>query len=73
MQVEINVTEAFKRAAKPLIKKYRSFVDDLAELEAELIANPEKGTPLGNNVYKIRLRIKSKGKGKRRSKDYFLS
>ena len=25
---------------------------------------PEAGTPLGNNTYKIRLAIKSKGKGK---------
>jgi hypothetical protein len=29
-----------------------------------LLDNPETGTALGNNAYKIRLRIKSKGKGK---------
>ncbi|MCL2074025.1 MAG: type II toxin-antitoxin system RelE/ParE family toxin [Marinilabiliaceae bacterium] len=27
--------------------------------------NPEIGTPLGNNIYEIRLAIVSKGKGKR--------
>lgn len=29
-----------------------------------LIINPESGTSLGHNVYKIRLAIQSKGKGK---------
>lgn len=54
MKVEINVTESFKRAARPLIKRYSSFVDDLAQLEAELIENPDTGTALGQGVYKIR-------------------
>ena len=30
----------------------------------ELEANPTKGVPLGNDIYKIRLAIASKGKGK---------
>ena len=64
MKVEINVTESFKKAARPLIKKYPSFVNDLSELEKDLIADPEIGIPLGQGAYKIRLRIKSKGKGK---------
>lgn len=64
MKVEVKVTESFKKAAKPLIKKYKSFLDDLSELQTKLIENPETGTSLGNNAYKIRLRIKSKGKGK---------
>lgn len=28
------------------------------------MTNPEQGTSLGNNCYKIRLAIRSKGKGK---------
>jgi len=64
MKVEVKVTESFKKAAKPLIKKYKSFLDDLSELQAKLLVSPETGTALGNNAYKIRLRIKSKGKGK---------
>lgn len=64
MKVEINVTESFKKAARPLIRRYRSFLDDLTSLEKDLIQNPTLGASLGGNVYKIRLRIKSKGKGK---------
>jgi mRNA-degrading endonuclease RelE of RelBE toxin-antitoxin system len=33
-------------------------------LNNQLSLNPEMGTPLGNNSYKIRIAIKSKGKGK---------
>ena len=43
MKVEVKVTESFKKAAKPLIKKYRSFLDELENLQAELLANPETG------------------------------
>ncbi len=64
MKVEVKVTESFRKAAKPLIKKYRSFIDELANLQAELLSNPETGISLGNNVFKIRLKIKSKRKGK---------
>jgi mRNA-degrading endonuclease RelE of RelBE toxin-antitoxin system len=64
MKVEVKVTESFKKAAKPLIKKYKSFLDDLSELQAKLLVTPETGTPLGNNTYKIRLKVKSKRKGK---------
>ena len=64
MKVEVKITESFRKAAKPLIKKYKSFLNDLSELQTKLLGNPEAGTSLGNNVYKIRLRIKSKGKGK---------
>ena len=64
MKVEVKVTESFRKAAKPLIKKHKSFLNDLSELETKLLANPETGTSLGNNVYRIRLRIKSKGKSK---------
>lgn len=64
MKIEINVTESFKKAARPLIRKYRSFLDDLLEMELELLKKPETGKSLGNSVYKIRLAIKSKNKGK---------
>jgi hypothetical protein len=36
----------------------------LLGLEKDLIANPKLGTPLGNNAYKIRLKISGKGRGK---------
>ena len=59
MKVEVRVTESFKKAAKQLIKKHRSFLDELSALQDELLADPETGTSLGNNVFKIRLKIKS--------------
>lgn len=64
MKVTVEITRTFKVAAKPLLKKYRSLNKDLQNLEKELIKVPRLGTPLGNDTYKIRLKITSKGKGK---------
>ena len=54
----------FDREMKRLAKKYLSLKSEFKKLIDELKENPEKGTPLGNNIYKIRLAIASKGKGK---------
>ena len=64
MKTEIRITKNFEKAVKPLIKKYASLLGELETLETELIRNPRLGTPLGDNSYKIRLKIKSKQKGK---------
>jgi len=64
MKAEVRITKSFKKAVKPLIKKYASLLQELADLEAELLENPRTGKSLGNDAYKIRLKIKSKGKGK---------
>ena len=64
MTVTVRITKSFSTAAKPLLKKYPSLTKDLLILETELRSNPKLGTPLGNNTYKIRLKISSKGKGK---------
>ena len=64
MTVTVLITKNFKIAAKPLLKRYPSLSRDLLNLETELKENPKLGTPLGNNIYKIRLKISSKGKGK---------
>ena len=64
MRVTVRITKSFKVAAKPLLKKYPSLSKDLIALETELADNPKLGTSLGNNTYKIRLKISSKGKGK---------
>ena len=64
MSYSIILTANFTREAKRLAKKYRSFKSDLIQLRNDLIKNPNLGTYLGNNIYKIRLAIKSKGKGK---------
>ncbi len=54
----------FRKEAKRLTKKYPSLKTELAELFTELEENPTTGTPLGNDIYKIRLAIASKNKGK---------
>jgi hypothetical protein len=64
VRVTVRITKAFRIAAKPLLKKYHSLSKDLLLLEQELISFPRTGTPLGQDVYKIRLKITSKGKGK---------
>ncbi len=56
--------DKFKKEAKRLIKKFPSLKQELADLSATLTNEPETGTPLGNDTYKIRLAIRSKGKGK---------
>ena len=54
----------FERELKRLAKKYASLKGEYEALIEELEKDPEIGTPLGNNVYKIRLAVASKGKGK---------
>lgn len=50
--------------SKTLAKKFPSLKRELAELNSILKKEPDKGTSLGNDTYKIRIAIKSKGKGK---------
>ncbi len=64
MSYKIELTNNFKKVAKKLIKKYASLRTEIAEIGKELAENPTTGTPLGNDVYKIRLAIASKNKGK---------
>jgi mRNA-degrading endonuclease RelE of RelBE toxin-antitoxin system len=64
MSYSIELSANFKKEAKRLTKKYPSLKTELAELFTELEENPTLGTPLGNDIYKIRLAIASKNKGK---------
>jgi len=64
VKVTVNITKSFSSAAKPLLKKYHSLSKDLLNLEKELTKTPRLGTSLGQDAYKIRLKISSKGKGK---------
>ena len=64
MSYNVKIADNFKKEAKKLLKKYVSLKKELAELFLELEVNPSKGTPLGKNIYKIRLAITSKNKGK---------
>jgi len=64
MSFNIKFISVFERQAKRLVKKYPSLKKEIQELIQELKEEPEKGTSIGNNCYKIRLGIASKGKGK---------
>ncbi len=64
MSYNIVAVPIFKKELKKLAKKYHSIKSDLANLFETLEINPEQGTSLGNNCYKIRLSITSKNKGK---------
>ena len=64
MSFNIIPTGKFKKEAKNLIKKYPSLKQELAELSEWLMLYPDSGFPLGMNIFKIRIAIKSKGKGK---------
>ncbi len=62
--MDIIITDEFKRCAKPLAKRYKSFNQDYQALLDELEKNPLLGTDLGMGYRKVRMAIKSKGKGK---------
>ncbi len=64
MSYSIELSDNFKREAKRLSKKYPSLKSELAALFEQLAENPTIGTPLGNEIYKIRIGISSKNKGK---------
>ena len=64
MSYSIVLTETFKKEAKKLLKRYASLASELAQLSIELQQNPFLGTPLGNDIFKIRIAIQSKNKGK---------
>lgn len=64
MSYNVELSANFKKEAKRLCKKYPSLKIELSELFEQLEENPTIGTPLGNDIYKIRLAIASKNKGK---------
>lgn len=65
MSYSVDTTPNFEREAKRLIKKYKSLKNEINALIDSLEKTPEQGTHLGNDIYKIRLAVKSKGKGRR--------
>ena len=65
MSYRIEVVPSFKRTAKKLQKRYKSFADDIEGLLESLKDNPLQGVDLGGGIRKIRLAIGSKNKGKR--------
>jgi hypothetical protein len=64
MSFKILLSDTFKRNFKQLAKKHLSLKSDLLNLIQSLENNPTQGTPLGNNLFKIRISITSTRKGK---------
>ena len=64
MSYKIESSDFFEKQFKKLLKKYLSLKSELRELQLALMENPAMGTPLRDNIYKIRLAIASKNKGK---------
>jgi mRNA-degrading endonuclease RelE of RelBE toxin-antitoxin system len=64
MNFEIVRTDAFSKHLKSLSKKYSSIKNDYSLLLHQLNIDPALGIPLGQNCYKIRMKIASKNSGK---------
>ncbi len=64
LSVRIIPSDEFVRQAKRLLKKHKTLIDDLEELQQLLLTNPFIGTDLGCGKRKIRLKVSSKNKGK---------
>ncbi|WP_051398128.1 hypothetical protein [Runella limosa] len=64
MNWKIIPLEAFEKEFKYLYKKYPSLVKDIQNLKNKLLESPQQGTPLGKDLYKIRMPISSKKQGK---------
>ncbi len=65
MTYSITTTPEFSKEIKRLNKKYPSLKNEYILLLHSLLNEPFQGTSLGNNIFKIRLAIKSKSAGKR--------
>jgi mRNA-degrading endonuclease RelE of RelBE toxin-antitoxin system len=64
MSYSVKTIAVFEKQAKRLFKKYHSLKQELLDLIQVLKENPEQGTVIGKNCFKVRISIASKGKGK---------
>lgn len=64
MSYSVISTTPFERQLKKLAKKHKSIKEDITPIIEDLQHNPEIGTSLGKNCYKIRVAISSKNRGK---------
>jgi len=64
MSYKVKAIPKFEKNLKKLAKKYASVKGEYAALVKSLKEDPQQGTPIGHDCYKIRLSIASKGKGK---------
>ncbi|MEO6721076.1 MAG: type II toxin-antitoxin system RelE/ParE family toxin [Ferruginibacter sp.] len=64
MNYKVKSIPKFEKEIKRMAKKYPSLKKEYPLLVQSLKENPQQGTNLGNNCFKIRVSIASKGKGK---------
>lgn len=64
MSYSVRTIQPFDKQFKRYLKKYPSLKVELTILINKLAENPELGTAIGHDCYKIRVAIASKGKGK---------
>ena len=64
MKYNVFTKPPFDKQLKRLAKKFPSLKTEYLTLIEDLEENPQMGTFLGNNCFKIRLAIASKGRGK---------
>lgn len=64
MSYNVRTIQPFDKQFKRYLKKYPSLKAELTILINQLAENPELGTAIGHDCYKIRVAIASKGKGK---------
>ena len=64
MAFDVVLTQDFKKSLKQIAKKHRPVLKDVDSLIDQLAENPVMGTPLGLNIYKIRLAVSGTNKGK---------
>lgn len=64
MSYRVKAIPKFEKNLKKLVKRYASLKSEYTALVQRLKENPQQGTLIGHNCYKIRISIASKGKGK---------
>ena len=64
MNYKVVPTPEFIKNLKTLKKKYKNIKNDVLELANQLELNPNMGTDLGNNTYKVRLKNSDNNRGK---------
>lgn len=64
MNYQVVTIPPFDKAFKKIIRKYPSFLKEFESLIINLKIDPRQGKHLGNNCYKIRVKISAKNKGK---------
>ena len=63
MSYEVRTISSFEKEFKKLHKKYPLVKFRSAFPHKRIRKNPQQGTPLGKDFFKIRLAVTSKGKG----------